>query len=93
MATKRGHTGKFGKNHPCSKRIKAINVSTKKEKTFNSVSECAKKLGLYQSNISLVLNGTNRSTGGYRFEYVDVITHIEMSPWQRNLSNKMKPIE
>ena len=51
------------------KAIKIVAIDKNGNKThFKSVTECAEKLGLYRSSISLVLHGKMRTTGGYRFE-------------------------
>jgi len=39
--------------------------------TFESVRECARYLGCSHSNISLCLNGVQKSCKGYHFEYCD----------------------
>jgi hypothetical protein len=53
------------------KPVKAINIRTGDEYEFVSLAEAARKLGLYQSNITYVLNGRYKQTGGYRFEYLN----------------------
>lgn len=40
-------------------------------KTYNSLSECARKLSLQLSNILKVCNGERCTTGGYVFRYID----------------------
>lgn len=59
------------------KPVKAINTVTGIEKTFRSISDAARELNLYQSNISKVLNGTYRKTGQYTFEYIHKETHYD----------------
>ena len=53
------------------KPVKAIDIRTGKEWCFESLSEAARILNVYQSNITKVLTGHYRQTGGYRFEYLD----------------------
>lgn len=47
----------------------AINIKTGESKDFYGASECAKQLGLYQQNITRVLKGKCKQTGGYTFKY------------------------
>lgn len=51
--------------------VKAIDIHNGKEYEFESLAEAARQLGVYQSNISHVLSGFYKQTGGYRFEYLD----------------------
>lgn len=51
--------------------VKAIDIRTGEEYEFESLAEAARQLGVYQSNISHVLSGYYKQTGGYRFEYLD----------------------
>lgn len=53
------------------KPVKAINIRTGVEYEFMSLAEAARELGVYQSNITHVLTGYYKQTGGYRFEYLD----------------------
>lgn len=53
------------------KPVKAINIETGKEYNFPSLAEAARTLGVYQSNITHVLSGFYKQTGGFRFEYLD----------------------
>ncbi len=48
------------------KKVKCIELN----KIYNSIKEAAKELELQRTGISLVLNGTIQSTGGYTFERV-----------------------
>lgn len=47
----------------------AINIKTGESTNFNSGKECARQLGLDHSNITDVLKGRRKQTGGYIFEY------------------------
>lgn len=49
--------------------IIATNLTTGESTKFNSGKECARRLGLYPSNITHVLKGRQKQTGGYIFEY------------------------
>lgn len=51
--------------------IIAINVYTGERQAFISQHEAARTLGVMQQHINGVLKGRRRSTGGYRFEYLD----------------------
>lgn len=51
--------------------VKSIDVRTGVEREFVSLAEAARQLGVYQSNISHVLSGFYKQTGGYKFEYLD----------------------
>lgn len=51
--------------------IKAVDVKTNDEIFFKSQHDAARALNVSQQHIWGVLNGYRRSTGGYRFEYVD----------------------
>lgn len=51
--------------------IVAINLTTKEKIYFNSQTEAAKELNLYQQNINRVLKGKLNQTGGYIFRYTD----------------------
>lgn len=42
--------------------------------TYNSASEAARLNGLDNSKISMVCNGRRRTTGGFRWEYLDTVT-------------------
>lgn len=53
------------------KPVKAIDVKTGDEYEFASLADAARELGVYQSNITHVLTGYYKQTGGYRFEYLD----------------------
>lgn len=53
------------------KQVKAINIDTGEVQMFCSLSEAARELGLFESNISKVLCGVYRRTGRYTFEYID----------------------
>lgn len=53
------------------KPVKSINIRTGEEREFVSLAEAARALGVYQSNITHVLSGFYRQTGGYKFEYLD----------------------
>lgn len=49
--------------------IIATNIKTGESQEFYGGSECARQLGLYQSNITHVLKGRYKQTGGYVFKY------------------------
>lgn len=49
--------------------IIAINLKTGESKDFYGTSECSRQLGLNQSNITSVLKGRRKQTGGYTFQY------------------------
>lgn len=51
--------------------IAAINIETGEELIFRSQHDAARALGVMQQHIYGVLKGNRRSTGGYRFKYVD----------------------
>ena len=51
--------------------IIAINVQTGERQTFISQHDAARALGVSQQHIWGVLNGYRRTTGGYRFKYLD----------------------
>lgn len=51
--------------------VKAINIGTGREEEFVSLAEAARNLGVCQPNISHVLSGYYKQTGGYKFEYLD----------------------
>lgn len=51
-------------------KIIAIEVSSGESKLFNSLTEAAKELGVFHSNISSVLRGKISQTGGFKFELV-----------------------
>jgi hypothetical protein len=51
--------------------IVAINMSTGRRNVFVSQHDAARALGVTQQHIWGVLKGIRRSTGGYRFEYID----------------------
>lgn len=52
--------------------IIATNLTTGESTDFNSGKECAIQLGLSQGNITSVLKGRLKQTGGYTFEYKGV---------------------
>jgi hypothetical protein len=56
----------YGK--PNHRRRKVIETTT--GQTFESLTEAAKQLNIKQSDIGNVLGGRQKSTKGYRFEYV-----------------------
>lgn len=86
----RGWKGLNGSQHPRSKAVVSTNIKTGESTKHGSINQCAKALGLYQSNIQLCLNGTNKSSGGYTFNYL--LEGEELSKWQRALVNKYKGI-
>lgn len=49
--------------------IIATNIKNGESTEFYGISECGRQLGLHQQNISKVLAGTRRHTGGYTFKY------------------------
>lgn len=51
--------------------VVAINIKTGRQEIFMSQHDAARALGVTQQHIWGVLKGIRRSTGGYRFEYVD----------------------
>lgn len=52
--------------------IIATNLKTGKSTEFYGVSECARQLDLNRGNITSVLKGKRRQTGGYTFKYKGV---------------------
>lgn len=53
--------------------IIVTNIKTGESKEFYGSSECARQLGLNQSNITQVLKGRRKQTGGYTFKYKEEI--------------------
>lgn len=51
--------------------IIATNIKTSEFQEFNSTNECARQLGLHTSNITAVLKGRLKQTGGYTFKYLN----------------------
>lgn len=51
--------------------VRAINTETGAASVYYSQADAARRLGLSQGNICMVLTGRRNHTGGYRFEYVD----------------------
>lgn len=51
--------------------IRAIDIGRGESSIFISQHEAARQLGVSQQHIWGVLNGYRRSTGGYRFEYIE----------------------
>lgn len=49
--------------------IIATNIKTGKSTDFYGTNDCARQLGLYQSNITAALKGRYKQTGGYTFKY------------------------
>ena len=49
--------------------IIATNLKTGESREFYGTSECARQLGLNQSNIISVLKGRRETVGGYTFQY------------------------
>ena len=49
--------------------IIAINIKTGESQEFYGTNECARQLGLSPSNISAVLKGRQKQTGGFTFKY------------------------
>lgn len=49
--------------------IIATNIKTGESTEFYGTSECARQLGLNQSNITSVLKGRRETVGGYTFQY------------------------
>lgn len=52
--------------------IIATNIKTGEFQEFNSTKECARQLGLHTSNITAVLKGRLKRSGGYTFKYKGV---------------------
>ena len=63
--------GKRGSDHPRSKRIDQYDLYGNFIKTWNSQSEAAKELGLFQSSIALCCKGKLRQTQGYIFKFTE----------------------
>ena len=57
------------RNERISKSIIATNLKTDESTDFNSGKECARQLGLSPGNITNVLKGRYKQTGGYTFKY------------------------
>lgn len=49
--------------------IIATNIKTGESTEFYGSNECARRLGLHKQNISKVLKGERKQTGGYTFKY------------------------
>ena len=49
--------------------IIATNIKTGESQEFYGSNECARQLGLHDSNITHVLKGRHKQTGGYTFKY------------------------
>lgn len=64
-------TGKFNEQHPGSLRVKQMTKDGEFVKEFPSIHE-AGRAGFHMGNICSVLKGRYKSTGGYKWEYVDV---------------------
>lgn len=63
--------GKFGGDHPAAKSIAAINIDTGNvEMTFRSIVEASKQMGVCKSCLQAALHGKQRTSCGYRWEYV-----------------------
>ena len=52
-------------------RIYATEIATGNKTLFESQNDCARKLGLSQSNINGCLKNRRKTLGGYTFEYVN----------------------
>ena len=64
--------GKYGSNNPCSKSVVAVDATTGEPvKTFGSIIEAAQFTGRYPSGIQAVLNGKQRTSGGYYWRRLD----------------------
>ena len=55
---------RFGTKAPCHKSIRCIETS----KCYGTIREACKELGLQESNLSKVIHGHRKTTGGYSFE-------------------------
>lgn len=73
-------TRKYNLNHGTrNKRISktqsipiiATNIKTGESTEFYGTNDCARHLGLYSSNITRVLKGVSKQTGGYTFKYIN----------------------
>lgn len=51
--------------------IIATNLKTGKSREFYGTNECARQLDLHDSNITSVLKGRYKQTGGYTFKYIN----------------------
>lgn len=51
--------------------IIATSIKTGEFQEFNSTKECARQVGLHTSNITAVLKGRLKQTGGYTFKYLN----------------------
>lgn len=51
--------------------IIVININTGEVEEFYGISECARQLGLHKQNITSVLKGKRKQTGGYTFKYLN----------------------
>lgn len=57
--------GRFGKDHPRSRKVKCINNGV----TYSALNDAARELNISYSKISLVCSGQRKHTKGYKFEY------------------------
>lgn len=70
-------------SYPCSQQKRQHIIDAKKDKKqircidsgqiFESIHECARRMGLQATTICAVLRGRLKSTGGHTFEYYDAI--------------------
>lgn len=62
-------TGKALGNHPSSRKIIQLDSSFNKIKSFSSITEAAKEVGVGPSAICSVVKGRKKSAGGFRWRY------------------------
>lgn len=54
-----------------SLKVKQYDLNENYIKTYNSIIEASKELGIYKSNISKVCKGKMKTTGGYIWRYIN----------------------
>jgi len=62
--------GKTGDKHPCSKKVKQIDLNGNILMIYGSVNEAARNTKAFQSNILKVCNKQRITTAGYKWEYL-----------------------
>lgn len=91
--SERMKVSQLGSDNHSARKVKCIEL----DKTWNSVIECAKELGIKPGSIVANCSGKNKSAYGYHFEYCDNKTtakrNVDVSGGKNPMAKKVKCID
>lgn len=70
--TQKENVHKHSKSTSHKRKVKCVDITSNKEvKVYDTITEAAECLGISRRAIQHVLNGTNKTGGGFKWEYID----------------------